>query len=245
MNFKSILTDKALDKGSHHSPQEGACVMEKVAMLWALHEGRDVLGSFSDLPECTNPVIAKAAQAVNDNLSDEARQKLNAFIPRLLRARRTDSDRRVNVRLAVFSARYVLDLVDKKDLEVCERAIEAAEAWLEDPSDANATAATNAAYAAYAAANAAYAAYANAAATAAYAAAATAATAAYAAATTTTAAYAANATAGGGDYDPLTFLDALLDAWEEAVTKEGEDLYVPRAWEDDALAFVSEYMTDA
>ena len=35
----------------------------------------------------------------------------------------------------------------------------------------------------------------------------------------------------------------VIDAWEEAVTKEGEDLYVPREGEDEALAFVSEYMT--
>ena len=37
-------------------------------------------------------------------------------------------------------------------------------------------------------------------------------------------------------------LDELLDAWEEAVTKEGEALYIPREWEDEALAFVAEFM---
>ena len=187
-----------------------------------------------------------------------------------MRARRTDSDQRVNVRLAVFSARYVLDLVDKKDLEVCEKAIEAAEAWLEDPTAAYAANAANAAnaayYAAYAAATAAAyaaaaaananaaaaaAANANAAATAAANAAAAAASAAAYAADAADAAAAANAAASAADAAnaandmyPLAFLDALLDAWEEAVTKEGEDLYVPLQWEDDALAFVSEYMSD-
>jgi hypothetical protein len=255
-DFKTILTDMPLDRGAHKTPAEGACVMEKVAILWALHKGLDVTATFSDLPECTNPVIAQAAWAVNDSLNDEDRQKLTGFIPRLLRARRTDSDPRVNVRLAVFSARYVLDSVRP---EVCERAIEAAEAWLADPSSetahvaaaardaAHAAAARDAAHAAADATDATHAA----AAAAARDAAASAASAADAADAThdahdaaRTAAYAAYAahTAAYAATDLIAFLDALLDAWEEAVTKEGEDLYVPQAWEEDALHFVSEYM---
>jgi hypothetical protein len=230
-DFKTILTDTPLDKGAHKTPAEGACVMEKVAILWALHKGLDVTATFSDLPECTNPVIAQAAQAVNDSLNDEDRQKLTGFIPRLLRARRTDSDPRVNVRLAVFSARYVLDSVRPEDREVCERAIEAAEAWLADPSSDTARAARDTAYTADTAAARA----ADAAADAAHAAAA-------AHVLATDHAAAADAAVGGAATDPIAFLDALLDAWEEAVTKEGEDLYVPQAWEEDALQFVGEYM---
>ena len=195
MDFADVLKNSPLSVGGHSSPKQGNCVMEKVAMLWALHSGKDVLESFSDLPECTNSVIAKAAQAVNDRVSDEERQKLNFFIPRLLRARRTDSDPRIDVRLAIFSARYIVDLTNPRDREVCEKAILAAEAWLADPSPENAAAAHAAA--------------------------------------------SAEAEAGGS---PINVLDALLDAWEEAVTKEGEDLYIPREWEDDALAFVAEFM---
>ena len=209
--------------------------MEKVALLWAIHEGRDVSASFSDRPVCTTGEIPNAAQQVNDSLDDDERQKLNAFIPRLLRARRTGSDVRVNMRLSVFAARYVLELTRPRDREVCQRAIDATEAWLagettiEEMRTANAAA--NAAYAANTAAIAF-------AANAAFAAAANANYAAHAVAN------AANAAAAAADMDPLTFLDALLDAWEESVTKEGEDLYVPRSWEDDALAFVSEYMSE-
>ena len=217
MDFADVLKNSPLSVGGHSSPKEGNCVMEKVAMLWALHSGKDVLESFSDLPECTNSVIAKAAQAVNDRVSDEERQKLNFFIPRLLRARRTDSDPRIDVRLAIFSARYIVDLMNPRDREVCEKAILAAEAWLADPSPENA-AATAAAYAAATSA------------------------AAYAASAASYAAYAASCAATCASGTPIGFLDALLDAWEEAVTKEGEDLYIPREWEDEALAFVSEYM---
>jgi hypothetical protein len=254
-DFKTILTDTPLDKGAHKTPAEGACVMEKVAILWALHKGLDVTATFSDLPECTNPVIARVAQAVNDSLNDEDRQKLTGFIPRLLRTRRTDSDPRVNVRLAVFSARYVLDSVRPEDREVCDRAIEAAEAWLADPSEettAAAAVAYNTAATAYNTA-AAYAAYAATAYNIAYNIAAFAATAyntaddiaafaAFAAFGAYAAAAAAAYAAAYAATDPIAFLDALLDAWEEAVTKEGEDLYVPQAWEEDALQFVGEYM---
>ena len=149
MNFEKVLRDMPLGKGGHE-PGKGACVMEKVHMLWAIHAGRDVMAEWSDLPECTNEVVARFAQVVNDRLNSTERQRLNALIPRLLRARRTDSDTRVNVRLAVWAARRVLHLVREKDREVCERAIEAAEKWLE--TGAADAAAANAAYAAYAAA---------------------------------------------------------------------------------------------
>ena len=55
-------------------------------------------------------------------------------------------------------------------------------------------------------------------------------------------AYAAPAYAAHAEAASVASLDALLDAWEEAVTKEGEDLYVPQAWEGEALAFMDEWL---
>ena len=247
------LLRRPLAKGAHSTGKE-QCVMEKVALLWAVATNRS-RSVVSDLPECTNEVVAKVAQRVNDDLSDTERQRLNALVPRLLRARRTSADPRVNVRLAIWAARRVLHLVRDEDRALCERAIDAAQAWLDDPSRTTAAArAADAAYAASAdAADAAYAAaYAAARAAAADAAAAcVAAYAASAAAYDDAAAYvddAADACAAASYADaaaqtPIAFLTALLDAWEEAVTKEGEDLYIPREWEDEALAFVAE-LTD-
>jgi hypothetical protein len=240
-DFLKVLKETPLSVGSHDASSGQACVMEKVAILWAMHSGQDVKAVFSDLPECTNAVIASAAQRINDFLGDE-RQGLNALIPRLLRARRTDSDRRINVRLSIWSARKVLHLVREKDRAVALEAIEAAEAWLENPcaESVQRCRAAAAAYAAYATSHAAaYAAFA-AAASAALAALAASAASAASAAPGAPGAHAAAASAAA--FDAVAFLDELLDAWEEAVTKEGEDLYVPREWEDDALAFVDDWM---
>lgn len=232
------LLRQPLASGPHKDWDGEQCIMERVSLLWAMASGQDPQAVFSDLPACTNQVVARVAQVVNDRVSDEDRQRLNAFLPRLLRCRRTETDRRINVRLAIWCARRVLHLVRPQDRRACEKAIEAAEAWLADPSEENAAAHAHAAYAAHATAHAAYAA------NAAYAAA-NAAYAAYAA-HAAHAAYAARAAARAAEHaaraaaDLIPFLDELLDAWEEAVTKEGHDLYVPREWEDAALAFVAE-----
>ena len=211
-----------LASGSHKVGDGQECVMERVAILWALHSGKDVAAASSDLPECTNTVIARAAQTVNDYLTDTQRQRLNVLIPRLLRARRTESDMRVNVRLAAWAARRVLDLTRPQDREVCERAIEAVEAWLADPSDANAYAVATAHAATNAAAYATYAAHAAAAHAATYAAhaatiaaevaAAYASSAAYAAASASSATYAA---AYAAAYE--RFFTLLLDEIEREI----------------------------
>jgi hypothetical protein len=195
--------------------------MEKVSILFALGQGVDVSSVFSDTPACTNSVIAQLAQTVNDRLGDEQRQRLNPLIPRLLRARRTDSDPRINLRIAIWSARKVLHLVREEDREVCEKAIDAAQGWLEGTVSNEELAATYAATNATNAANAAYAAT----------------YAAYATATATAAANAANAPLG--DIDLVALLDEALDIWEEACSKEGEDIYVPQPWEDEALSYLN------
>ena len=129
-DFQDLLRQPLSSGG--HAPEDGEqCLMEKVSLLWALATGRDVSAAFSDLPECTNRVIAQVAQVVNDRLGDKERQQLNAFLPRLLRARRTDSDHRVNVRLALWAARRVLHLIESdQDRAVAEQQLAAVEAWL-------------------------------------------------------------------------------------------------------------------
>ncbi|MCA1572565.1 MAG: hypothetical protein LC798_20150 [Chloroflexi bacterium] len=96
-------------------------------------------------------------------------------------------------------------------------------------------AASSAAYAAYAAsssASSAYAAYASASAAVAGAAGASSASA-------SAAAYAASSSAAAAA-DPVAWLDSLLDAWEKAVNEEGEALWVPTEWEDEAIAYLDE-----
>ena len=207
-DFTEVFKNTPLAKGGHSANDGKACLMEKVSILWALNTGQDVKDVFSDLPPCTNAFVARNAQYVNDLSSDEDRQKLNAMIPRLLRARRTDSDHRINTRLAIWAARKVLHLVDPMDMAKALAAIEAAEAWLENPCKETVDAA--AAYATYAAA-------------------------AYAAATPAAAYATAAAYAAAEPLDLAAFLDELLDQWEEACAKENEDVYVPQEWEDEVL----------
>ncbi len=134
-DFTKVLTEMPLSFGAHGADEGKACVMEKVAILWALHSGQDVAAVFSDLPDCTNHVVARVAQTVNDGLDDDERQQLNAFIPRLLRARQTPSDHRVNVRLAIWAARQTLHLVLDKNRPPAEAAVAAAQRWLDDPTE--------------------------------------------------------------------------------------------------------------
>jgi hypothetical protein len=61
--------------GSHSSPEDGACVMEWVSIFAGL--------PFSDSPECTDPVVAHYARALNDVMPDNERWRLRPFIPQL------------------------------------------------------------------------------------------------------------------------------------------------------------------
>jgi hypothetical protein len=97
-----------------------------------------------------HPVLRSAAIRVNDTMSDDERHLLWALVPRLIGTAdvRTDLVARklLSVRLAVWCARQVLHLVREQDRDVCEKAVVAAEAWCDDPSEENRIAA----YAAYA-----------------------------------------------------------------------------------------------
>lgn len=70
-----------LSGGSHGKHEGKACVMEYVSLL----AGEE----WSDMPSCTNRLIARAAQAVNDRAEDKDRHLLVPVIGRLFG---TDAD---------------------------------------------------------------------------------------------------------------------------------------------------------
>ena len=68
-----------LAKGAHKSPQQGVCAMEAVAFL-----ARE---PHSDRPQCACPVIAAYVRLVNDSMSDDQRQRLVPYLPRIIGSR--------------------------------------------------------------------------------------------------------------------------------------------------------------
>jgi hypothetical protein len=71
-----------LSRGSHRSPQDGACVMELASVLAG--------ESFSDHPECVSPVIATMLRAYNDRLDDARRQELLPYASAVVGTRAAD-----------------------------------------------------------------------------------------------------------------------------------------------------------
>ncbi|MGH3421294.1 MAG: hypothetical protein ACRDQU_03850 [Pseudonocardiaceae bacterium] len=72
-----------LDRGGHHSPQHGACLMEYVSVLAGAR--------FSDHPRCTHPALAQLARVVNDEILDPAaRSRLAVLAPDLIGTRCRD-----------------------------------------------------------------------------------------------------------------------------------------------------------
>ena len=65
-----------LSQGNHKSPAEGACVMEYISLV----KGEP----FSDFPRCTEPMVANAAQGVNDRILNDA-DRSEVLLPRLER----------------------------------------------------------------------------------------------------------------------------------------------------------------
>lgn len=68
-----------LSRGKHHSPDEGACVMELASML----AGEE----FSDHPASVCPVIGALLRAHNDSIDDERRHDLFAYATRVVDSR--------------------------------------------------------------------------------------------------------------------------------------------------------------
>jgi hypothetical protein len=68
-----------LSRGKHHSPDEGACVMELASML----AGEE----FSDHPMSVCPVIGALLRAHNDSVDDDRRQDLYAYVSKVVGSR--------------------------------------------------------------------------------------------------------------------------------------------------------------
>jgi hypothetical protein len=88
-----------LARGRHKAAGHEACVMELVSFL---NEEE-----WSDHPHCVQPVLAAAARAVNDRVSDEGRQRLVDLAPRL--AGTAKADWLVGARLVVLCTEAALD----------------------------------------------------------------------------------------------------------------------------------------
>lgn len=65
-----------LAKGKHRNPRRGACFMEFASLLAGER--------WSDHPECTHPVLASIARAVNDYTTDESRASLASLVPEVI-----------------------------------------------------------------------------------------------------------------------------------------------------------------
>ena len=65
-----------LRRGASRDPRQGACLLDAVSWL--------EYGTLGDHPPCVCPVIAAFGRGINDAMSDAGRQRLRAFIPRLV-----------------------------------------------------------------------------------------------------------------------------------------------------------------
>jgi len=65
-----------LSRGRHRSAKSGACFMEFASYLAG--------ESWSDSPQCTDPLLAHLARVVNDQLSDARRDEIAPDIPRVI-----------------------------------------------------------------------------------------------------------------------------------------------------------------
>ena len=69
-----------LNTGSHSDPSEGVCAMEMVAYI--------AKEPHTDRPVCACPVITAFVISLNDSWTDEQRQALKPFLPRIIGTRK-------------------------------------------------------------------------------------------------------------------------------------------------------------
>jgi hypothetical protein len=74
------LEEITLLAGSH-APDDGVCLLEAVALF--------ANEPHSDRPDCACPVISAYGRALNDRMPEGQRQRLKAYIPRLIGTRST------------------------------------------------------------------------------------------------------------------------------------------------------------
>jgi len=164
MNFED-LTVFNLKQGGHDDPESGLCAMEAVAWLEGLEH--------TDAPACTCPVIAAFVRNMNDRLPDNERQKLVAYLPRLVDTVAPEFEQTRAEYLAWYAITVVTpNVFDQIGLHEHAQKLRSLEKgnWAAAAHAAHAAADAAAAHAAHAAYAAAHAAYAAAAAYAAYAA---------------------------------------------------------------------------
>lgn len=82
-----------LSRGQHRSAKTGACFMEFASYLAG--------EPWSDSPQCTDPLLAHLARAVNDQLSDVRRREIAPDIPRVIGLR---GDHRIVAPVVAVSA---------------------------------------------------------------------------------------------------------------------------------------------
>lgn len=252
-----ILPNLILKSGGYRNPNEGACVMNVAHMAMGAQRLANGVWSgvdISDLPECTHPAVARVAQRAWDQIdgvnTPEHLVFLARFLPRLMRAKRTEN-LRISVRIALAAARSVEHLAPP-EVKACNDTVEAwltGSATLDDVRNAHtgvyaagggaaavaagASAAAAVGVAVYAAGGGADTAYADA-----DTAGGDAADTAYADAADTAYAATIYAADGGAVGAAVDALDMILDAHEKALAEEGEAVWDPAPWEDDAIAFV-------
>ena len=113
--------------------------MEAVGVKWLMRHGwsfNDAWATLTDAPPCTDPVVFRAAQTVNDQLSVEGLLRLELRVDALIGCH-TPSDpmkaRRVRVRVSCWAARRVLHLISDGEW----RALANGDRWtcVVDPAD--------------------------------------------------------------------------------------------------------------
>jgi hypothetical protein len=119
-----------LTPGKHRRPRKGACFMEFASYLAGER--------WSDHPACTHPLLASLARQVNDQLSDEWRQRLVHLVPDVIGL--TGSDLRIDVLIALRAARTALPVVAEERQRVlaealvsCDRMLAALDGRAGDP----------------------------------------------------------------------------------------------------------------
>ncbi|PZR53325.1 hypothetical protein DNL40_07295 [Xylanimonas oleitrophica] len=110
-----------LGRGKHRNPKKGACFMELASFLAGER--------WSDHPQCTHPLLAMLARAVNDLTSDAARPRLAPLIPSVIGL--TSDDPRWDVRIALRAARTALPVAPADRQQTLAVAIIGAERMLD------------------------------------------------------------------------------------------------------------------
>jgi len=143
----ATLDALVLAEGSHGTRESGLCAMEAVA--WLAGEPH------SDHPACTCPVIARYVIRLNDRMRDDERQRLKAYLPRLIGTRATpEVERRRMFVFADWAVRKIapIALRARGRAELAEKLEAVAEINSEETAEAGRAVARTAYAAAYAAA---------------------------------------------------------------------------------------------